>query len=153
MVRRSIALILAAALALSLSPAALAGHGIKIETEGLDKYTSVGLDLEIGLPGVPLRPFAEVLGWWSQADTQPNHVQAGLGARYYIAAASSGLFAEAKLRYVSTFAEDAEPGTALLAGLGYRISPGIGSLDLFAVTTLSEHDLLPRYIFGARIGF
>lgn len=151
--RRSILFVLVAALALTLSPTVLAGHGVKVETEGLDKYTSVGIDLELGLPGIPLRPFTEVLGWWSQADTQPNHIQAGVGARYYLMAAPRGLFAEGKLRYIVPFEEGAEPGTVVLAGLGFRLKPIIGGIDVYAATTITETDLLPQYIFGARIGF
>lgn len=151
--RRSIIAVLIAAFLLTVSPTILAGNGVKVETEGLDKYTSVGLDLELGLPGIPLRAMVDVLGWWSHTETQLSHVQAGVGARYYITGASRGLFAEGKVRYIVPFEKGLEPTTVYLAGLGYRLRPLIGGIDIYAITALTEQDMLPKYTFGVRVGF
>lgn len=151
--RRAIIFILAALMAATLGSAALAGTGVKFETEGLDKYSAGGVDLELGLPGIPLRTFVEVLGWWAQNDDQVTHVQAGVGARFYLFAPSSGLFAEGRYRYIVPLDDTLEPSTSILAGLGFRLRPVIGGIDVYAATTLTDHDILPKYLVGARIGF
>lgn len=147
-------LILATALfaLVALAPLAAAGNGLKFETIGLNEYAAAGVDVELGLPGVPLRPFVEVVGWWASNDEQVTHVQAGAGARFYLFAPSSGLFAEARARYVVPIENTGEASVVFLAGGGYRLKALIG-LDVYASATLSEHDILPKYLAGVRIGF
>lgn len=151
--RRTLLFVLTLIMTLSFAALTSAGNGFKVETAGLNAYTAAGIDLELGVPGVPLRPFTEVLGWWASNDHQVTHLQAGLGARFYITSSSTGLFAEARMRYIAPFGDTAEASSAIVAGLGYRLRPLIGGIDIYAATTLSENNVLPKYLFGARVGF
>lgn len=149
-------LLLCSILVLSASAFTSAGTGVKIETADFQSYTAAGLDMELGAPLVPLRVLVETLGWWSEDDQaeQQSHIQAGLGARLYLTSGSKGLFVEGKGRYIYPLnVDDAEGSTVFLAGIGYRIKPLVGGIDLYASATLTEHDMFPEYFFGARLGF
>src|SRR5690625_3422864 len=91
-----------------------AGSGLRLETEGLDKYTAAGFDLELGIPGIPLHAIGEVMGWWASNDDQTSHIQASGGARLYLGSGASGLFAEAKMRYIMPLEDSADAGTLLM---------------------------------------
>lgn len=135
------------------SAAAAAGTGVKYDTNFSEGYSAAGLDLEFGLPGIPLSLFTDLVGWWGTED-QVTHAQAGAGARFFLGA-GAGLFVEGKFHYIFEFGEDAEPSsTAVTAGVGYRLRPAlIGSIDLAARTRLGDHHLLPQYTVGLRFGF
>lgn len=132
---------------------AAAGTGLRVETQGWDKYKAAGVDTELGFPAVPLHPLVEVLGWYSGEDAPTSHLQAGLGARLYLTAPASGLFVEGKMRYVATFGAESGTSTVLVVGAGYRLRPIIGGIDLYVGATTTEHPVLPKYFIGARVGF
>lgn len=137
---------------LSVSAFAAAGTGLKVETQNFNEYVAAGFDLEMGLPGIPVHPVTELLGWWAMNDQQTSHVQAGLGARLYLDNAAKGPFVEAKLRYVLPLEPGASATSTLVFGAGYRIKPIVGGIDLFVTATAQDHALIPKYVFGARIG-
>lgn len=129
--------------------------GLRVETQGLDKYTAAGVDFELGLPAIPVRGVAELLGWVAMNDDQTTHAQAGLGVRMYLASDSTGPFVEAKMRYILPLDEkDAEGSTLFMYGAGYRFKPLIGGVDVFVTMTGADHDIIAKQLLvGARIGF
>ena len=155
MIRKSLlSVVLVLLIMLLASSLSLAGSGLKIETEGLSKYTVVGLDLEIGLPGLPVRVFADLVGWWQLEEEQTTNAQAGAGARVFFTQASSGPFIEGKFRYVFQLDEGFPASTnAIIVGAGYRLRVLFGNADISIQTCLTEHELIPKYFIGARIGF
>lgn len=140
-------------LTLFISAFAAAGTGLKIESQGFDKYTAAGVDLELGLPGIPVRPITELMGWWGDEGGQVGHFQAGIGVRLYLENASRGPFLEAKMRYIMPLEFGAEASSLMLVGVGYRIRPIVGGLDVYVAATGVEHDIIPKYVIGARAGF
>lgn len=149
--RKTMILVVTLLAVVAFAPNVAAGNGILFETDGKDGYNAAGIDLELGLPAIPLRPVSEVLGWYSpDGDT---HLQAGLGARLYLMIPGNGPFLEATLRYIAAFGDETEVSSAVLVGAGFRLRPVIGGIDVYVAATLSDNPVLPKTMFGARIGF
>lgn len=133
---------------------AAAGTGLKIESEGAHRYTVAGLDFELGLPFLPFRVFSDVLGWSATTPEQTTHGQVGIGARVFFTEPSKGFFAEGKFRYLFGLDQQkVETTTAITAGVGYRVKAFLGGLDIVVQTLLTEHEILPKYNLGVRVGF
>lgn len=147
-------LTIVAALLTFFSATAVAGTGLKFESEGAHRYSAAGLDFELGLPYVPFRVFSDILGWYANSDSQISHGQVGVGARVFFTGANRGLFAEGKFRYIFGLANDSvETSTAISAGLGYRLRPLLGGLDVVVQTRLTKNEIIPQYHLGIRLGF
>lgn len=129
----------------SFSAAAL---GLKFET-GQTGYQAAGLEAEFDLPFVPLAGFVDVLGWYD--GSAGNFLQLGAGARLLI---WNGFFVEGKYRlfYEYLGGTTVHESSLFTAGIGYRFK-SLVNFHVVAQTRLQDHDTIPQYFLGVRLGF
>jgi hypothetical protein len=157
-----VVLMLSLLIAATFTFVASAGSGIKIEAQNLKgDYLAGGIELEIGIPGLPLVAVVEALASWDLATSSVGNVQVGAGGRFFLNNASKGPFIEAKLRYmvdISNF--DLEDISSLqferlpiIIGAGYRTRILIGKIDISVNTIMGNSTVLPKLMFGVQVGF
>lgn len=161
--RSTIVVTLALALVAMLSLGAAAGPAVKLEADSSLNYTAAGVELEFGVPLLPVTLFGDVMGW-SSSSVEP-HLQLGAGARVFV---WNNIYIEGKYRaiYEQDGTVPAAPGipgspsvpnvvssSVTSAGIGYRLNLLLLNLDLAAHVRLNNHHLLPDYWFGVRVGF